>query len=134
MNNNNLYNTNSFIGITHNDYFKTASNALAKAINSLELNSSNYTSNVNINSSNYTSNVSNILNTNSSNYTNILRYDVNKWINEQTDELIPGLNITNTYISNSNIGGYIKFWTKDSEKVYTRINQDGKLQYITITK
>ena len=46
MNNNNLYNTNNFIGITHNDYFKTTSNALAKAIYTLDLKSSNYTCNV----------------------------------------------------------------------------------------
>ena len=64
MNNNNLYNTNNFIGITHNDYFKTASNALSKAINSLELNSSNYTSNVSNILDTKITNVSNILNTN----------------------------------------------------------------------
>jgi hypothetical protein len=128
-NNNNLYN-NNFIGTTHIDALKATSNFILGTSNILE----QHIFTNSINNSNYTSNASNILNTNSSNYTNILRYDVNKWINEQADEIIPGLNITNTYISNSNIGGYIKFWTKDSEKVYTRINQDGKLQYITITK
>jgi len=122
-NNNNLYN-NNFIGTTHIDALKATSNFILGTSNILE----QHILTNSINNSNYTSNASNILNTNSSNYTNILRYDVNKWINEQADEIIPGLNITNTYISNSNIGGYIKFWTKDSEKVYTRINQDGKLQ------
>ena len=71
---------------------------------------------------------SNVLELHSTNFTNALRYDVNKWVNEKTDEIIPGTSTTNTYVSNSNIGGYIKFWTKDSEKVFTRINQNGKLQ------
>ena len=112
-------NNNNFIGATHIDNIKITSNILEQHI---LINS--------INNSNYTSNASNILDTNSSNYTNVLRYDVNKWIGETSEQipLIPGLYTTNTYITNSNIGGYIKFWTKDSEKVYTRINQNGKLQ------
>ena len=116
MNNNNLYNTNNFIGITHNDYFKTASNALAKAINSLELNSSNYTSNV-----------SNILNTNSSNYTRntsnaiLARYD--PMIEKKTEAVSVNtpllmnpmpLDLYHTYISNSNVIGEIRFWCKST--------------------
>ena len=105
MNNNNLYNTNNsplWIGSTHNDNYKTTSNFILTT--------------------------SNILESHSSNFTNALRYDVNKWINEKTDEIIPNLNVINTYISNSNIGGYINFWTKNSQKIYTRINENGKLQ------
>ena len=122
-NNNNLYN-NNFIGTTHIDALKATSNFILGTSNILE----QHIFTNSINNSNYTSNASNILNTNSSNYTDILRYDVNKWINGQTDEIIPGVSTINTYISNSNVGGYIKFWTKDSEKVYTRINQNEKIQ------
>jgi hypothetical protein len=78
---------------------------------------------------NHLSNTSNILEGHSSNFTTVLRYDVNKWVDEKTEQipLLPELYTTNTYVTNSNIGGYIKFWTKDSEKVYTRINENGKL-------
>ena len=137
--NNNFIGSCGWIGTTHIDAVKATSNFILGTSNILEqhiltnsINNSNYTSNasniLNINSSNYTSNASNILNTNSSNYTDVLRYDVNKWINEKADEIIPNLNITNTYILNSNVGGYINFWTKDSNKVNTRINQNGKIQ------
>jgi len=118
MNNNNITNNNlSWIGSTHIDNNKITSNFILTTSNILETHSSNFTLAT-----------SNILQSNSSNFTNALRYDVNKWINEKTDELIPNLNVINTYISNSNIGGYINFWTKDSQKLYTRINQNGKLQ------
>jgi len=124
MNNNNLYNTNNFIGITHNDYFKVASNALAKEIyiqsNIVNNNCSNYASNIYINSSNYASNISNILNINSSNYTNItsniIQTNINKLINEQIESIILPLpvDLTHTYITNSNILGEIRFWTKST--------------------
>ena len=149
MNNNNLYNTNNFIGITHNDYFKTASNALSKAINSLELNSSNYTSNVsnilNTNSSNYTYNVSNILNTNSSNYIQntsnyiITRYD--PMIETKSENVLLPIPATlnHTYINNSNILGEIRFWCKSTNDFIVveplgvpdyrvKIDIDGKLK------
>ena len=81
MNNNNLYNTNNFIGTLHQDYFKTASNALATQItttsNALAIQITT-TSNVLENHLLTTSNVlenhlsitSNILQFNSSNFTN----------------------------------------------------------------
>jgi hypothetical protein len=143
MNNNNLYNTNNFIGITHNDYFKTASNALSKAINSLELNSSNYTSNVsnildikitnvNTNSSNYIQNTSNYI---------ITRYD--PMIETKSEDItlpIPAT-LKHTYINNSNTLGEIRFWCKSTSSFYipedligiapehrTKIDVDGKLK------
>ena len=141
MNNNNLYNTNNFIGITHNDYFKTASNALAKAINTLDLNSSNYTSNVsnildnkiinvNINSSNYTRNTSNAI---------LARYDP-MIENKIENKLLPvPLTYYHTYISNSNVLGEIRFWCKstssfpivipiDVPDFRVKIDVDGKLK------
>ena len=117
--------TSSFIGATgeYPIYEK-----IIETSNILEQHSSNYTSNTSNSLESRLSYTSNILEGHSSNFTNALRYDVNKWINDQTDVIIPGVSTTNTYVLNSNVGGYIKFWTKDSEKVYTRINQDGKLQ------
>jgi hypothetical protein len=141
MNNNNLYNTNNFIGITHNDYFKTASNALATAINTLDLNSSNYTCNVsnildnkivniNINSSNYTRNTSNAI---------LARYD--PMIENKIElKLLPiPLTLNHTYISNSNLLGEIRFWCKSTSDFIVfeplgvpdyrvKIDVDGKLK------
>jgi hypothetical protein len=141
MNNNNLYNTNNFIGITHYDYFKTASNALAKAINTLDLNSSNYTCNV-----------SNILDNNSSNYTRntsnaiLARYDPmirqeTKPVSVDTPLLINPMpvNLQHTYIYNSNVLGEIRFWCKDTQSFpipvslnvpdyRVKIDFDGKLK------
>ena len=145
MNNNNLYNTNNFIGTTHNDYFKTASNALSKAINSLELNSSNYTSNVsNILNTNIT-NVSNILNTNSSNYTlNTSNYIISRYdpmIETKSEDILLPIPATlnHTYISNSNVAGEIRFWCKSTSSYpviiplgvpnfRVKIDVDGKLK------
>jgi hypothetical protein len=129
--NNNLYNNNNFIGITHLDNGKITLNFILQTSNILEqhiLNTSNTLEGHLLNTSNVLE--GHILDAKNFNinYTNALRTDVNKWINEQQDEIIPALSTTNTYILNSNIGGYIYFWTKDSEKVYTRINQNGKLQ------
>ena len=111
MNNNNLYNTNNFIGITHLDYFKTSSNALANQIvitsNTLENHSSNYTNNI-----------SNLVKINSSNYTNITsnfivnRYD--KLIKEEPEQITIPIPATlyHTYINNSNVAGEIRFWCR----------------------
>ena len=141
MNNNNLYNTNNFIGITHNDYFKTASNALSKAINSLDLNSSNYTSNVsnilntniinvNTNSSNYTQNTSNAI---------LARYD--PMIETKSEDILLPVPTTlkHTYIMNSNVAGEIRFWCKSTKDFIVveplgvpdyrvKIDVDGKLK------
>ena len=131
MNNNNLYNTNNFIGITHNDYFKTASNALAKEIYIQTSNCSNYASNMYINCSNYASNISNILNINSSNYTNItsniIQTNINKLINEKVESIILPLpaDLTHTYITNSNILGEIRFWTKSTADFFLPPNLIG---------
>ena len=145
MNNNNLYNTNNFIGITHNDYFKTASNALSKAINSLELNSSNYTSNVSNILDTKITNVSNILNNNSSNYIqNTSNYIISRYdpmIETKSENVllpIPGT-LKHTYINNSNTLGEIRFWCKDTQlfpviipvgvpDYRVKIDVDGKLK------
>ena len=150
MNNNNLYNTNNFIGITHNDYFKVASNALAKSINSLELNSSNYTSNVSnildLRSSNFTSNYANIIEYNSSNYTkitsNIIQTNINKLIKQVPEDILLPIPITlnHTYIYNSNVLGEIRFWCKSTSDFFipagavdvpdyrVKVDVDGKLK------
>jgi hypothetical protein len=116
--NNNITNNCGWIGSTHIDNIKLTRNILEQHIIAGDINSSNYTSNainiLNTNSSNYTSNASNILNTNSSNYTNILRYDVNKWINEQIENIsLPQpIDLIHTYIYSSNLLGEIRFVTK----------------------
>ena len=130
MNNNNLYNTNNFIGITHNDYFKTASNALSTAI----INTSNI---LELHSSNFTSNYANITEINSSNYANITsnnilaRYD--PLIGEKIfSNLLPPSTQINTYIYNSNNLGDICFKTSfnypiNSNLTGTKIDYTGKL-------
>ena len=150
MNNNNI-NTCGWIGATHIDNIKFTSNILeqhiyinsinnsnytSNASNILNTNSSNYTSNASnileqhiyinsINNSNYTSNASNILNTNSSNFTNALRRDVNKWINEQIEpSSLPFVNLTHTYIYNSNLLGEIRFVTKGMPSYLTNENKN----------
>lgn len=140
--NNNIINTNNFIGITHIDNIKLTSNILEQHILAGDIRSSNYTSNasnilndaiinLNFNCSNYTSNASNILNTNSSNYTDILRYDVNKWINEKTELS----SVINTYIYNKNYLGEIIFLTKGLSQVNTvktKINLQGEIEILYI--
>jgi len=149
MNNNNLYNTNNFIGITHNDYFKVASNALAKSINSLDLNSSNYASNISnvldLRSSNFTSNYANIIEYNSSNYTkitsNIIQTNINKLIKQVPEDILLPIPTTlnHTYIYNSNVLGEIRFWCKSTSDFIVvipagvpdyrvKIDVDGKLK------
>jgi hypothetical protein len=121
MNNNNLYNTNTFIGITHLDYFKTASNALSNQIvqtsnileqhlyttsNILEQHL-NYTSNIlDIRASNFTTTTSNLI---------LARYD--KLINEKNEDILLPIPTTlkHTYIMNSNVAGEIRFWCKDTQ-------------------
>ncbi len=67
-------------------------------------------------SSNFISATSNILETHSSNFTNALRADVNKWINEENElsTTVPPVNITHTYIYNSNFYGEIRFKNRAS--------------------
>ena len=130
MNNNNLYNINSWIGSTHQDFFKNSSNNLYF-----------YTSN----SSNILSNqiiiTSNILETSSTNKTSNLKYNINKLINEETEHIslpIPYDKI-HTYIYNSNVVGEIRFWCKSTTdfpiinpigvpNYRTKIDIDGKLK------
>jgi hypothetical protein len=149
MNNNNLYNTNNFIGITHNDYFKISSNALAKEIYLQASNCSNYSSNISnvldLRSSNFTSNYANIIEYNSSNYTkitsNIIQTNINKLIKEETEHrLLPvPVDLQHTYIYNSNVLGEIRFWCKstadfpvvipvDVPDYRVKIDVDGKLK------
>ena len=117
MNNNNLYNNNNFIGITHLDNGKITSNFIIQTSNILEqhiLNTSNTLEG-------HLSNTSNVLEghildakNSNINYTNALRTDVNKWINEEIEHItlpVPA-DITHTYIYNSNIAGEIRFMNK----------------------
>jgi len=131
MNNNNLYNNNTFIGITHQDYFKTASNALATQIyitsNTLEGHLSN-TSNILENHLYTTSNIlenhlyttSNILDSKASNFTTttsnliLARYD--PLIGEKTEHII--VDLKHTYIYNTNLLGEIRFWTKSTSSFF----------------
>ena len=152
MNNNNLFNTNTFIGTTHQDYFKISSNALSTQINitsNILEQHLNYTSNILEQHLNYTSN---ILDIRASNFTTttsnliLARYDP---MIEKRYELtslpfpIPGSYPTsNIYISNSNYLGEIRFWNSSSSNFYTpgipfpieapdylvKIDLDGKLK------
>lgn len=144
MNNNNLYNNNNFIGITHLDNVKITSNFILQTSNILEqhiLNTSNTLEG-------HLSNTSNILEdhildakNSNINYTNALRTDVNKWINEEIEHVpvpIPA-DIKHTYIYNSNLVGEIRFWCKstpyfppqipgDYPPHRVKIDADGKLK------
>lgn len=120
MNNNNLYNTNNFIGITHNDIFKISSNALLNQIyntsNILESHLSN-TSNI---LEQHLSNTSNILDSKASNFTTttsnliLARYD--PMIREEIEEIailpIGAIETSHTYIQNINVLGEIRFLCK----------------------
>jgi hypothetical protein len=116
MNNNNLYNNNNFIGITHFDSTKITSNFILYTSNVLEGHITN-TSNI---LEQHITNTSNILEGHISNaknfninYTDDLRTDVNKWINEEIEhQVLPPVDITHTYIYNSNLLGEIRFTTK----------------------
>ena len=79
MNNNNGIYTNTFIGTSHLDSYKSTSNFIIATSNILENHINNSSNNLEF----HLSNTSNILEQHSSNYTNNLRYDVNKWINEE---------------------------------------------------
>ena len=149
MNNNNIYMTNGWIGTLHQDYFKTASNALSNQIiitsNTLEnhlLSTSNILEN---HSSNFTLITSNTLENHSSNFTkNTSNYIVNRYDPlirvENESVLIPvGYIKKHTYISNSNIDGEIRFWCAstsnyppiiplDVPDYRTKIDIDGKLK------
>jgi len=141
MNNNNLYNINSWIGTTHQDFFHNSSNNLYFYTS----NTSNILSNQIIITSNILENdiliTSNILEINSSNKTSNLRYDINKLIKEETEHIslpIP-YDKTHTYIYNSNVVGEIRFWCKSTTDFpiinplgvpdyRTKIDVDGKLK------
>ena len=131
--NNNIYTNNNFIGSTHLDGLKPLSNLIISTSNILE----QHIAYSNISSSNFTlstSNIlethllatSNILETHSSNFTNALRYDVNKWINEEVEHItLPfPVDLTHTYIYNSNILGEIRFTTKGTPKYLSNDNKN----------
>ena len=141
MNNNNLYNTNSWIGTTHLDFFNNSSN-------NLYFYTSN-TSNILSNQIKITSNIiendilitSNILENHSSNYTSNLKYNINQLINEEIEHnLLPiPYDLKHTYIYNSNLLGEIRFYcenTKDFPVLVplgvpdyrVKIDVDGKLK------
>jgi len=140
MNNNNLYNINSWIGTTHQDFFHNSSNNLYFYTS----NTSNILSNQIIITSNIIENdiliTSNILENHSSNYTSNLKYNINQLINEETEHIsfpIP-YDKKNTYIYNSNLLGEIRFHTESSKffppqiitddlPYRTKIGIDGKL-------
>ena len=105
--NNNLNNNCSWIGSTHIDTFKSTSNLILSTSNILE----QHISYSNLSCSNFVLSTSNILETHSSNFTNALRHDVNKWINEEyeTSSTTPPINLTHTYIYNSNLLSEIRF-------------------------
>jgi hypothetical protein len=116
MNNNNLYNVNSWIGTTHQDFFNNSSNNLYFYTS----NSSNILSNQIIITSNILENdiliTSNILEISSSNKTSNLKYNINRLINEEIEHIslpIP-YNLKHTYIYNSNLAGEIRFWCKST--------------------
>ncbi len=144
MNNNNLYNNNNFIGITHLDNYNITSNFILNTSNILEshlYNTSNILESHLYNTSNilesHLSNTSNILDSKASNFTTttsnliLARYD--KLIGEKTKtQILPPTNITDTYIYNNNDFGNIYFKTKfnyplDSNLVGTYIDYTGKL-------
>lgn len=112
MNNNNLYNINSWIGTTHQDFFHNSSNNLYFYTS----NTSNILSNQIIITSNIIENdlliTSNILENHSSNYTSNLKYNINQLINEETEHnLLPiPYDLKHTYIYNSNDLGEIRFY------------------------
>jgi len=129
MNNNNLYTNNNFIGITHLDTGKITSNFILATSNTLEGHISN-TSNI---LEGHISNTSNILEGHildtknfNINYTDDLRTDVNKWVNEEIELSLttPSINLTHTYIYNSNILGEIRFVTEGTPKYVTNDNNN----------
>jgi len=134
MNNNNLYNTNNFIGITHNDIFKISSNALLNEIyntsNILEQHLYNTSNILDSKASNFTTTTSNLI---------LARYD--PMIREEIEEIILPFPITlkHTYISNSNLLGEIRFWCESTKDFIVfdpigvpdyrvKIDVDGKLK------
>lgn len=134
-NNNNIYN-NNFIGSTHIDTYKATSNLIISTSNIIEnhlyasnIANSNYTYNSSINNSNYTYNTSNTI----TNY-------FNKLIDNQIEHITfpTSTDLIHTYITNSNLGGEIRFYVKstslfppfiptDALPYRVRIKQDGKL-------
>lgn len=134
-NNNNIYN-NNFIGSTHIDAYKSTSNLIISTSNTIEnhlnasnIANSNYTYNLSINNSNYTYNTSNQI----TNY-------FNKLIDNQIEHITfpTSTDLIHTYITNSNLGGEIRFYVKstslfppfiptDALPYRVRIKPDGKL-------
>ena len=114
MNNNNLYNVNSFIGTTHQDFFHNSSNNLYFYTS----NTSNILSNQIIITSNIIENdiliTSNILDNASSAKTSNLRYELWEVNPNNSNCLIKSKKYNNkihSYIINSNINGEIRFST-----------------------
>ena len=134
MNNNNLYNTNTFIGTTHQDYFKISSNNINTQItitsNILEQHINTTSNLLDIRASNFTTNTSNLI---------LQRYD--PLIKEQLEDILLPIPTTfkHTYITNSNILGEIRFWCKSTSDFIVfnpvgvpdyrvKIDVDGKLK------
>ena len=127
--NNNLINNNNFIGSTHNDYYKITSNFILTTSNILEEHLSNTSNILDIKASNFTTITSNLI---------LNRYD--KLISEKNEEIIfPPTTLKHTYITNSNIGGEIRFYTENTKyypvinpfevpEYRTKIDLDGKLK------
>ena len=103
------------------------------------------TSNILTSEIDYTSNILNTkinyINTNNINYTNALRNDINKLIEEKTENILLPIPATlkHIYIHNSNLAGEIRFFTASTSaypviipfgvpEYRTKIDSDGKLK------
>jgi len=138
MNNNNIYNTNNFVGTIHQDYFKSASNALASNIyatsNTLEQHLTTTSNILENHSSNFTLATSNILQYNSSNFTIATNIYFSNLINNYKD-INAFNNADNTHIYANGILGEIRFFTNGapsyfgipSYKYITKIQENGQL-------
>ncbi len=141
MNNNNNFNVNSWIGSTHQDFFKTSSNMLANEI----IRTSNILTNEIITTSNILESHLHASNIANSNYTYISSNQIVNYFNKMIDNQIETITIpinynkTHTYITNSNLVGEIRFWVKSAgdypvvvpfgvPDYRTKIDADGKLK------
>ena len=130
-------NNYSFIGSTHLDNNYNISNLIFSTSNILETHLSNTSNTLEIHISNasnileaHLSTASNLLETHASNYTNILRNDMNQMIktkidvNSSANTLFVDWNTTplnQTYITNSNLGGQIRFWVSSTPLFPTQV-------------
>ena len=130
-------NNYSFIGSTHLDNNYNISNLIYSTSNILETHLSNASNTLEIHISNasnilevHLSNASNLLETHASNYTNILRNDMNQMIktkidvNSSANTVFVDWNTTplnQTYITNSNLGGQIRFWVSSTPLFPTQV-------------